>query len=51
MGKAKYNAKARKVIKTNIDNSETNEVLSNNNKDTIFNKFYQFNHIIYRCKS
>ncbi|KAJ0173159.1 hypothetical protein K1T71_011335 [Dendrolimus kikuchii] len=26
MGKAKYNAKARQVVKTNIDNSQTNEI-------------------------
>ncbi|KAL4718943.1 hypothetical protein ACJJTC_009295 [Scirpophaga incertulas] len=26
MGKRRYNAKARQVVKTNIDNSETNEI-------------------------
>lgn len=27
MGKSRYNAKARQVVKTNIDNSQTNEVI------------------------
>lgn len=27
MGKKRYNAKARQVVKTNIDNTATNEVI------------------------